>query len=116
MKFGSVDNPQNIDFAFPNDHPDTKKVLNKVKDDNLPEIFLGCAKWNRADLKGFYPRGTKDELAYDKTPKGFKFFPKLNQENSNWKRLNETKSVVEDYLNNTSNLKKIMNCFFTNEY
>jgi len=25
-------------------------------------MFVGCAKWNRADLKEFYPRGTKDEL------------------------------------------------------
>ena len=41
MKFGSLDNPENI-----------------------TEIYVGCAKWNRADLKGFYPRGTKDELGY----------------------------------------------------
>jgi uncharacterized protein YecE (DUF72 family) len=28
---------------------------------------LSCAKWNKQDLKGFYPRGTKDELAYYST-------------------------------------------------
>ena len=118
MKFGSVANPEIIDFTLPNDHPNTKRVLNKYKDDNVPELYVGCAKWNRADLKGFYPRGTKDELEYyskqynsielnatfyrvfppeqfakwyDKTPDGFKFFPKLNQEISHWKRLNEVK-------------------------
>ena len=64
MKFGSVDNPENIDFTLPIDHIDTLRVLNKVKDDNLPEIYVGCAKWNKADLKGFYPKGTKDELEY----------------------------------------------------
>jgi len=64
MKFGSVDNPELIDFTLPKDHKDTKRVLNLVKDDNVPELYVGCAKWNRADLKGFYPRGTKDELGY----------------------------------------------------
>ena len=139
MKFGSVNNPQNIDFTLPPDHPETKRVLNKTKGDNVPEIYVGCAKWNRADLKGFYPRGTKDELVYyssqfnsielnatfyrifpaeqflkwyDKTPKGFKFFPKLNQEISHWKRLNETKNVVENYLYNASNLKEKLGTIF----
>ncbi|WP_142786077.1 DUF72 domain-containing protein [Changchengzhania lutea] len=139
MKFGSVDNPETVDFTLPQDHPDTKRVLNLVKDDNLPEIYVGCAKWNRADLKGFYPRGTKDELAYysrqfnsielnatfyrifpsdqfatwyDKTPEGFKFFPKLNQEISHWKRLNGTNEVVQNYLNNASNLKDKLGTIF----
>ena len=114
-------------------------MLNKVKDDNLPEIYVGCAKWNKADLKGFYPKGTKDELEYysrqfnsielnatfyrifpadifsgwyDKTPKNFKFFPKLNQEISHWKRLNEVSAIVEDYLNNASNLQEKLGTIF----
>ncbi|TWO33011.1 DUF72 domain-containing protein [Seonamhaeicola sediminis] len=139
MKFGSVDNPQDVDFRLPKDHPKTKGLLNKVKDDNVPEIYVGCAKWNRADLKGFYPRGTKDELEYysrqfnsielnatfyrifpaeqfstwyDKTPSNFKFFPKLNQEISHWKRLNETKEIVEHYLYNAANLKDKLGTIF----
>lgn len=139
MKFGSVENPEIIDFTLPTDHPDTKLILNKVKDDNIAELYVGCAKWNRADLKGFYPRGTKDELAYystqfnaielnatfyrifpaeqfetwyNKTPKGFKFFPKLNQEISHWKRLNDTKEVVENYLYNAANLKEKLGTIF----
>ncbi len=139
MKFGSVDNPQDINFILPKDHPDTKRVLDEVKDDNIPEIYVGCAKWNRADLKGFYPRGTKDELAYystqfnaielnatfyrifpaeqfstwySKTPSGFKFFPKLNQEISHWKRLQDTKEVVEHYLYNASNLNEKLGTVF----
>lgn len=139
MKFGRVDDPGNIDFTLPQDHIDTPRILNSVKDDNIPEIFVGCAKWNRADLKGFYPRGTKDELSYysrqfnsielnatfyrifpaeqfttwyEKTPDGFKFFPKLNQEISHWKRLKETKSVVENYLYNASNLKEKLGTVF----
>ena len=53
MKFGSVTNPETIDFTLPQDHIDTKRILNTVKDDNVPDIYVGCAKWNRADLKGF---------------------------------------------------------------
>ncbi|WP_223548437.1 DUF72 domain-containing protein [Aestuariivivens sp. NBU2969] len=139
MKFGSIDNPEAIDFTLPKDHPDTKKVLIKVKDDSIPEIYVGCAKWNKADLKGFYPKGTKDELTYysrqfnsielnatfyrifpaeqfynwyKKTPDNFKFFPKLNQEISHWKRLNNIKEVVEHYIYNTSNLKEKLGTMF----
>ncbi|WP_298901789.1 DUF72 domain-containing protein [uncultured Psychroserpens sp.] len=139
MKFGSVDNPQDLDLSLPQDHIDTAGVLNRVKDDNFPEIFVGCAKWNKADLKGFYPRGTKDELQYysnqfnsielnatfyrifppeqfskwyDKTPNGFKFFPKLNQEISHWKRLNEVNAVVDNYLNSAINLKEKLGTIF----
>ncbi len=139
MKFGNVPNPELIDFTLPEDHKDTKRVLNMVKDDNIPEIHVGCAKWNRADLKGFYPRGTKDELGYyssqfnaiemnatfyrifpaeqfatwyDKTPSNFKFFPKLNQEISHWKRLQDTEAVVENYLYNAANLKEKLGTIF----
>ena len=102
MKFGSVDNLESIDFTLPPNHLDTKRVLSKYKNESNFNLFVGCAKWNRADLKGFYPRGTKDELEYystqfnsielnatfyrifpaetfskwyNKTPEGFKFFP-----------------------------------------
>ena len=139
MKFGSVTNPEDIDFTLPKDHKDSKRVLNLVKDDNEPEIYVGCAKWNRADLKGFYPRGTKDELEYyssqfnsielnatfyrifppeqfekwrEKTPSNFKFFPKLNQEISHWKRLNEVKEVVDNYLYSAINLEEKLGTIF----
>lgn len=139
MKFGSVNNPELIDFTLPQDHLDTFRVLNKVKDDNFPEIHIGCTNWNRANLKGFYPRGIKDELSYyssqfnsielnasfyrifpaeqfskwyDKTDKGFKFFPKLYQEISHWKRLNDVTAIVNDFLNNVSNLKEKLGTIF----
>ena len=113
MKFGQVDNPEEIDFSLPPDHPDTADAL-KAGGDKPFEVYVGCAKWNRADLKGFYPRGTKDELTYystqfnsielnatfyntpnkeqvitwrDKTPQGFKFFPKLSNSISHFRRL-----------------------------
>lgn len=138
MKFGRVDNPELIDFTLPEDHKDTLRVLEASKSDNI-EIYVGCAKWNRADLKGFYPRGTKDELEYysrqfnsielnatfyrifppeqfqkwyDKTPANFRFFPKLNQEISHWKRLLEVKEVVEHYLYSAVHLKEKLGCLF----
>ena len=139
MKFGRVEHPEIIDFTLPQDHVDTKKVLSNYKNNNKLEVYVGCAKWNRQDLKGFYPRGTKDELVYyasqfnsielnatfyrffspeqfekwyDKTPANFKFFPKLNQEISHWKRLNDVKQPVENYLYAASNLKEKLGTIF----
>jgi uncharacterized protein YecE (DUF72 family) len=139
MKFGNVDDPGSIDFTLPPDHIDTARVLNRVKDDSLPDIYVGCAKWNKTDLKGFYPKGVKDELEYysgqfnsvelnatfyrifpaeqfaswyEKTSNGFKFFPKLSQEISHFKRLNNVQPSVENYLNNASNLKEKLGTIF----
>ena len=122
MKFGRVDRPELVDFSLPPDHPDTKVAL-ASGGDGL-EIFVGCAKWNRQDLKNFYPRGTKDELTYysqqfnsielnstfyntptsrqvatwkDKTPDGFKFFPKITNSISHFKRLIDVGPFVEEY-------------------
>jgi uncharacterized protein YecE (DUF72 family) len=139
MKFGRVEHPENIDFTLLQDHPDTKVLLSRYKPTFAPEVYVGCAKWNRQDLKGFYPRGTKDELIYyasqfnsielnatfyrffpaeqfgkwyDKTPADFKFFPKLNQEISHWKRLNDVKQSVDNYLYAVSNLKEKLGTIF----
>lgn len=114
MKFGAVENPGEIDFTLPPTHPDTIELLGAhKKTDNLP-VYVGCAKWNKQDLKGFYPKGTKDELTYyatqfnsielngtfynspdkaqvetwkAKTPADFKFFPKVPQSISHYGRL-----------------------------
>lgn len=112
MKFGSVADPEAVDFSLPPTHPDSWKVLKKEGTDF--EVYVGCAKWNKQDLKGFYPRGTKDELVYyatqfncielnatfynspdkhqvevwkNKTPGDFKFFPKIPQSISHYSRL-----------------------------
>ena len=86
------------------------------------EVYVGCAKWSKKDLKNFYPRGVKDELAYYSTqfncielnatfyrlfppetfdkwyatvPENFRFFPKLEQTISHFKRLKDVKEIVE---------------------
>ena len=64
MKFGKVGDPENIDFSLPPDNNDTERVLQPGSGQNKHEFYIGCAKWNKNDLPGFYPRGTKDELEY----------------------------------------------------
>jgi hypothetical protein len=62
MKFGTVDTPESINFELPLDHFDMVPALNKVKVKNVLNKYVCFVKWNKADLKGFYPRGEKDEL------------------------------------------------------
>ncbi len=131
MKFGQVENPDEIDFSIPADHKDTGAVLEKSKAKDL-KISVGCAKWNKTDLKNFYPKGVKDELGYyasqfnaielnatfyrlfpasqftkwkENTPENFKFFPKLGQDISHWSRLKETEKAVDAFVQNVSHLE-----------
>ncbi len=137
MKFGSVANADEIDFTLPDDHHATEVVLKKGE--GLKGIFVGCAKWNKQDLKNFYPRGTKDELSYysqqfnsielnatfynhfsinqiekwvEKTPNNFKFFPKVHQMVSHIKRLNEVEEPINRYVTNIRAFgDKLGSCF-----
>lgn len=137
MKFGKTDHADHIDFSLPGDHPDTRNVLERGSGN--PEICIGCAKWNRTDLKGFYPRGTKDELAYystqfnsielnatfynnfpvatiegwrEKTADHFKFFPKIHQGISHWKRLKEAQAPTGEYLDGIAHLQEKLGMIF----
>ncbi len=138
MKFGSVADPGSVDFVLPPDHPDTADVLANSKKGNF-EAYVGCAKWNRKDLKNFYPRGTKHELGYystqfksielnatfysypkmsqvlkwkESTANDFKFFPKLTNSISHFRRLNNTKQVVEAYCDAISGLEEKLGMVF----
>ncbi len=139
MNFGKVEDPSQIDFSLPQDHADTLKVLQKLKKPDKPEFFVGCAKWNKQDLKNFYPRGIKDELGYyssqfnsielnaifyrlfpkdqfeawrDKTPEGFKFFPKITRTISHSKRLKDSKPLIEEYIDHVIMLKEKLGTVF----
>lgn len=128
MKFGQVADPSQVDFSIPNTAKETIDLLQKNKTNQPLEVYVGCAKWNKADLKGFYPRGTKDELTYyssqfnsielnatfyntpskqqvevwrDKTPANFKFFPKIPQSISHFSRLLNTNEKVEAFVDST---------------
>lgn len=139
MKFGQVDNPEEVDFRLPEDHPDTRRVLNAHKSNEPFQVYVGCAKWNRQDLKGFYPRGTKDELTYystqfnsielnatfygapdaqqvntwkEKTPEGFKFFPKLPNTISHYRRLINVEDPVESFCDAISHFEEKLGMVF----
>jgi len=138
MKFGKVEDPGSINFFLPPDHSSTKKVLGG-KAMKRTSIYIGCAKWNKQDLKGFYPRGTKDELTYyaqhfnsielnatfyrifpaeivqnwyNKSTPDFKFFPKVPQIISQFKRLNNCEAELQRYLDSISNLKEKLGMIF----
>ena len=139
MKFGKVDHPESIDFTLPPDHPDTASVLSKSSYQGKPNIYVGCAKWNRQDLKGFYPRGTKDELTYygtqfncielnatfynfysaeqfatwrNKTPGHFKFFPKVNQMISHMKRLVNVDTLTQEFCDSLAGFEEKLGTAF----
>ena len=138
MKFGKVERPELVDFSLPKTHKNTVRVLEKTRNEKT-NIFVGCAKWNKAELKGFYPKGIKDELEYyskqfnsielnatfyrqfpaeqfkkwkNKTPNGFKFFPKLTQEISHWKRLEGVQDAVNYYLDCALQLEEKLGTIF----
>ena len=131
MKFGQVNDPGKINFTIPPDHPDTAKVLKETLKSKDLEVYVGCAKWNKNDLKSFYPKGVKDELAYYSTqfncielnatfyrlfspatfdnwyqtvPDNFRFFPKLEQSISHFRRLKDVQEIVEHNVANMSHL------------
>ena len=139
MKFGQVDNAENIDFTIPQDNAKTKEILQKADKDRPLTFYVGCAKWNKTDLKNFYPRGTKDELAYyatqfnsielnatfynmydatqitawhNKTPEHFRFFPKVNQMISHMKRLINIDALLEEYCDNISHFDNKLGMVF----
>lgn len=114
MKFGQVENPAEVDFTLPPDHPDTERILKSGK--KALEVYVGCAKFNSKELKGLYPKGLKkkEELSYyskqfnsiefngtfrtfatklpvekwrDETEANFKFFPKMSNMVSQFRRL-----------------------------
>ena len=123
MKFGQVEDPSLVDFTLPKDHLRTKAILEANKS-GFKNLEVGCAKWNKTDLKGFYPKGTKDELTYyatqfnsielnatfygmpspeqvltwkDKTPENFKFFPKITNTVSHFRRLKDVLDPVTQF-------------------
>ncbi|SFI48160.1 DUF72 domain-containing protein [Halpernia frigidisoli] len=138
MKFGQVPNPSEIDFTLPKDHLRTREILKEKKSKKF-QAFVGCAKWNKIDLKGFYPKGTKDELSYystqfnsielnatfyslptpdrvltwkDKTPKDFKFFPKIPNTVSHYRRLLNITDVVTNFATSVLNFDEKLGMVF----
>lgn len=139
MKFGKVDDPSLVDFTLPATHPETYPVLNRFNTNEPFEVYVGCAKWNKNDLKGFYPKGTKDELEYyakqfnsielnatyyntpskdqiikwkEKTTPNFKFFPKITQSISHYSRLLNTDQKVMAFTDAVAMLEEKLGMIF----
>jgi uncharacterized protein YecE (DUF72 family) len=140
VKFGKVENPGDLDLCLPLDHSDTKRVLaagGYIK--KKPKVFIGFPKWAKADLKDFYPKGTKDELAYystqfnaielnafyyrifpekvvqgwyDRSAPDFTFFPKVPQLISQFRRLKNCTVELDDYFRSISNFKEKLGTVF----
>ncbi len=131
MKFGKVDQPELVDFTLPEDHPGTAEMLKNKGTTEPCKFSIGCAKWNKTDLKNFYPRGTKNELEYysgefnsielnatfyrffpreqfekwrDTVGDNFRFFPKITQNISQFKRLKDTEALVDQYVDGVEGL------------
>lgn len=139
MKFGSVAAPDQVDFTLPPDHGDTVLTLQKIVNKKDLKFYVGTPKWSKDSLKGFYPQGTRDELTYysqhfdaielnatfyklfapevfqawyDKAPTSFKFFPKVYQSISHYKRLNNIDVILDDFIYNISLLKEKLGTVF----
>ncbi len=137
MKFGGVANPEIVDFTLPEDHHDTGAVLGRGQ--TLQDIYVGCARWNRNDLKTFYPKGTRDELNYyatqfnsiemnttfyghvsesqvakwrSKVPESFKFFPKVHRYISHIKRLKDHEGPVERFCSSMRTFERQLGMVF----
>src|SRR5262249_49921343 len=117
----------------------TAKALKESAQSNALEVFVGCAKWNKADLKNFYPKGVKDELGYYSTqfnsielnatfyrlfppatfekwyqtvPQNFRFFPKPEQSISHFQRLKDVNEIVQRNVDNMSRLQEKLEVIF----
>lgn len=140
MKFGKVENPGSLDLSLPKDHPDTQRILHESGlESKKPKVFIGCPRWAKAELKGFYPKGTKDELTYyssqfnaiemnafyyrifptqtvdkwyDRSASDFTFFPKVPQLISQFRRLKNCRVELDDYLVSISHFNEKLGTVF----
>ena len=137
MKFGQVENPENVLFTLPKDAAIT--IASLEKGEKPLQIYVGCAKWNKKDLKNFYPKGVKDELEYyssqynsielnatfyntpstsqvkiwkEKTPDDFKFFPKITNTISHFRRLKDVNLLVQEYCDAISHFEEKLGMVF----
>ena len=131
MQFGKVTHPENIDFYLPKESIQNSEVLKQHATGF--NLNVGCAKWNKQDLKNFYPKGTKNELSYyasqfnsielnasfynlyskaqfkkwaSNTPANFQFFTKIPKQISHEYQLNDSAITLSKlFIENISVLK-----------
>lgn len=138
MKFGQISNPETVDLFLPETPLKTVSFLENFEKTDF-EVYVGCAKWNKTDLKGFYPKGVKDELHYyatqfnsielnatfysspskkqveiwaNKVPADFKFFPKIPQSISHYSRLLNTDDKLLSFIDAVVLFEEKLGCIF----
>ncbi len=140
MKFGKIDDPTKLDLSLPQDAAHTARVLkDKGTNKDIPKVYIGFPRWAKAELKNFYPKGTKDELAYystqynaielnayyyrifpiavvdkwyERSAPDFMFFPKVPQLISQFRRLKNCRNELDDFLLSISHFKEKLGTVF----
>src|SRR5688500_836260 len=118
MRFGEVDDHDDLTL------PGGDEKFGRVPTQKLP-VAVGLGMWNKSKVKRFFPRGTRDELAYystqfnsvelnatfhkifpasqikewrERTPPHFTFVPKVPQEISHFKRLRDFEKTSDRFV------------------
>lgn len=60
MKFGKLENIENVNFKLPEDHARNSLFTSSTQSISLPQFFIGCTSWTTKEWKGrTYPQKTK---------------------------------------------------------
>lgn len=127
MKYGKVDDIRGIDFTLPEDHPQTRQVLNNEK--AVPfEVFAGGTMWNIPQWKGkIFPQKTPAKAMIgeycrqfgtielnathykihppevtarwaSEAPERFRFCPKFPQLISHYRRFKNSEGLTDEFI------------------
>jgi uncharacterized protein YecE (DUF72 family) len=141
MKFGRLENINNVDFTFPLSHTGTAKILGGTKSKTL-NVYVGAPVWNDPGFPGkIYPPKARDKdfvKYYGKqfncielnathyripeentvkrwanaVPEGFKFCPKIHQSISHSSHIHQRASEINAFYNSVSCFgNKLGTCF-----
>lgn len=139
MKFGRADILEPKNYSLPEDPPDNASFLQAKKSADGVAVYIGLPKWGKSDLEAFYPRGEKNPLLYysaqfnaiefnaffyrifkpeqvrkwkENTVDGFKFYPKIPQIISQFRRLRDVDHLVDEFLTSVMEFgEKLGTCF-----
>lgn len=124
MQFGFNDGEGFEEFRLPN-----RSLVVSEATGSTFEAFVGLPKWNRSDVKHFYPKGVKEELSYyarqfnavelnatfsrqwpaqqilkwvDSVPADFRFFPKFPKGVSHEAGLKDCEQLIDQFIESIS--------------
>ena len=136
MKFGKLLDISQVDFALPEDHPDTLRILGDCGPAAQPRAYLGATGWGNREWVGeWYPTRTKQadylipyakqfgtlefnsthyripnlgqvEKWYANAASDFLFCPKVPQVISHYQRLQGAPDATEEFLHNIRAFKE----------